>query len=121
MERIRPEEHDKPWGKEIWIYNDDRYGGKILMIKGNYRTSKHYHEKKKETFYILEGKLKIEIPNGKDIIIDATDEKKAITIFPEEIHRLYAIENDVKIIEFSTSESDDVVRVDDDYGRSTKD
>lgn len=103
---------EKPWGKEIWLAVEKEYAGKILEIKAGHRTSMQYHRKKKESMYILQGKLKIITPKGEFII----KKGESITLKPGEKHRLCA-DKKVVLIEISTPELDDVVRVDDDYGR----
>lgn len=61
----KPQEHKKGWGKELWIANDEKYCGKILVLQKGKKCSIHYHKIKDETFYILEGKVKMELyPNG---------------------------------------------------------
>ena len=48
---------EKGWGYELWIHNDEEYCGKLLYFKKGKKCSLHYHEKKKETFYLQDGKL----------------------------------------------------------------
>ena len=57
MKNIVPKE----WGSEYWIVNNDLYCGKLLTLEKNKRCSVHYHKNKDETFYILEGKIKLEL------------------------------------------------------------
>lgn len=114
MKITKPKTVKKPWGREIWLAEEDEYAGKILEIKKGTRTSLHYHKEKKETVYILEGKLQINTSEGKEFILLNVGD--SITILPKDVHRLYAME-DLKIVEVSTSKVDDVVRVKDDYGR----
>jgi len=103
---------EKPWGREIWITKEEKYAAKILEIKRGERSSLHYHKKKKETMYILKGKLKI-LVDGKEFLLT---EGESITLNPGEVHRLIALE-DISTIEASTPEFEDVIRVEDDYGR----
>ena len=53
---------DKDWGYELWLANNEQenYCGKILFIREGYKGSMHFHNEKHETFYILEGKLKVD-------------------------------------------------------------
>ena len=51
----------KVWGQEEWVVNNDKYCGKILTVKKGFRCSLHYHKKKHETFYVLEGNLLMEV------------------------------------------------------------
>jgi len=108
---------EKPWGHEIrWAINE-KYLGKILHINKGHRLSKQYHEVKDETIYVLSGKLQI-ILGPKDIEIQIP-EGHAYRIKPKEIHRFCAPYSDVELIEVSTPEIDDVVRLEDDYQRET--
>lgn len=110
----------KPWGREIWFAQTDKYAGKILEIKKGHRFSLQYHEKKHETQYLYEGKIKVtfggEKNNLQTKILNPGDK---IEILPYTIHRAEAIK-DSKIFEVSTPELDDVVKVEDDYGRKGK-
>ncbi|MBI2634358.1 cupin [Candidatus Peregrinibacteria bacterium] len=110
----------KPWGKEIWFANNDKYAGKILHILGGHRYSLQFHEKKQETQYIYSGKVKLtygtDQNNLQEKILNKGDK---IDVHPYTIHRLEAIE-DSEVFEVSTPELDDVVKLADDYGRSGK-
>lgn len=110
----------KPWGEEIWFALTDNYAGKILKIKKGHRYSLQYHEKKIETQYIYSGKVKLTIGKERndlsERILSVGDK---IDVTPYTIHRLEALE-DSEIFEVSTPELDDVVKLEDDYGRSGK-
>ena len=110
----------KPWGREIWFAHTDKYAGKILEIKKGHRYSLQYHEKKEETQYVYKGKVKLTYGPDKDNlsekILNIGDK---FDVPPYTIHRLEAIE-DSEVFEVSTADLDDVVKVDDDYGRSGK-
>lgn len=110
----------KPWGREIWFAKTDKYAGKILEIKKGHRFSLQYHEKKHETQYLCEGKIKVtfgkEKNNLQTKILNPGDK---FEILPYTIHRAEAI-SDSKIFEVSTPELDDVVKIEDDYGRTGK-
>jgi len=107
----------KPWGKEYWITHNDKYAGKILVINKGCKLSKQYHKVKKETLYLIKGIMKIEIGDKKRILGSKNMlDGKIIEIEPNTNHRLEGITECV-IIEFSTPELDDVVRLEDDYGR----
>jgi len=114
MEIKKPKIVEKPWGREIWLAHEDEYAGKILEINKDEQSSLQYHEIKKESMYVLEGTMKIITGDGSEHILNAGD---SITLLPGEVHRLYAIE-DLRIIEVSTPELDDVVRLKDKYGRA---
>lgn len=107
---------EKPWGKEFWIaYDNRRYGGKMLLIEKGKRTSKQYHRFKHETLFVLGGKVEIEMSDGYFILT----KHQSMTIPPNTVHRITGKELTM-IIEFSSPEMDDVVRLDDDYGRAIK-
>jgi mannose-6-phosphate isomerase-like protein (cupin superfamily) len=103
---------DKPWGRETWFAANDRYAGKIIDIDGGKRLSLQYHEKKHETMYLLDGLVRV-VHNDKELELAPGD---SIEIKPGDRHRVMAIVKS-RIVEVSTPELDDVVRLDDDYGR----
>lgn len=108
----------KPWGHEIWFATQSEYVGKILHIKKGHRYSLQYHEHKKETQYVLSGKIKFIIGSSQEqlqtIVLHPGDK---IDVYPGDIHRAEAIE-DSDILEVSTNHLHDVVKLEDDYGRS---
>jgi mannose-6-phosphate isomerase-like protein (cupin superfamily) len=108
---------DKPWGHEIrWAIND-KYLGKILRIEPGQKLSRQYHEQKDETVYVLEGVLVMELGQDEDqerIIMKPGTSRR---IMPGTIHRFCAPSDGCTLIEVSTPEIDDVVRLHDDYGR----
>lgn len=106
---------EKPWGYEIWWANTPEYVGKIIFIRAGESTSLQYHQVKKETMLCLSGKATL-LLNGNPVRMTRG---KSVTINPLDIHRLEA-DTDLIIIEVSTSEVEDVVRVADRYGRSEK-
>ena len=91
---------DKVWGSEEWIVNR-KYCGKILNLKKGFRGSIHYHKNKEETFFLLEGRVLLELGNRK-IVMKPGDSK---IIEPFQKHRFTPLE-DSKIIEFSTHHYD---------------
>jgi|TARA_B100000315_G_scaffold169408_1_gene157999 quercetin dioxygenase-like cupin family protein len=90
----------KEWGKEIWIVNRDYCGKKLILNKG-FRCSMHYHKNKDETFYILKGKVLLEICTQKNIMLPGD----SILIKPGQKHRFTGLE-DSEIMEFSTHHED---------------
>ncbi|MBI2139400.1 cupin domain-containing protein [Candidatus Woesearchaeota archaeon] len=99
--RQHHKEVPKVWGKETWLVNRD-YCGKILMLNKGFQCSMHYHRKKDETFYILRGKVLMEIGNAKFIMAPG----QSILIPPNAKHRFTGLE-DSEIIEFSTHHEDE--------------
>ena len=107
----------KPWGKEELIEHNNRYVLKKLFMNKGHRCSLQYHEKKHETIYVLNGKLKISSGDS----VNKLDEKiyyqnDFIVLIPGIIHRMEAIEDSI-YLEASTPELDDVIRLSDDYVR----
>ena len=107
---------EKPWGYEEIFAKSEHYVGKILFINKGHRLSKQYHEQKDETVFVLEGNLYLYLNDTDDLIILKKGENHRI--LPCTIHRMEAKDSDVKLIEVSTSQLDDVIRLEDDYGRS---
>ena len=108
----------KPWGKEEIIEINSKYMLKKLSMNKGHRCSLQYHNLKKETIFVLSGKLKILIGEKiSDLRIRNLDKGDSITIEPGIIHRMEGIEN-VVYLEASTPEINDVVRLKDDYSRN---
>ena len=107
----------KPWGKEEIIEINEKYMVKKLTMWKEHRCSLQFHNQKKETIYVLSGKLRIvsgpNQNNLKEKIYLAGD---SITISPGTVHRMEGVEDSV-YLEASTSEMNDVVRLVDDYDR----
>jgi mannose-6-phosphate isomerase len=93
---------EKVWGSEEWIVNNDRYCGKILNLTKGYRGSMHYHKNKHETFYILEGRVLMELDSERKVMFPGEVQE----IRPYGKHRFTGLE-DSKIIEFSTHHDDE--------------
>ena len=117
---------DKPWGHEVrWAINK-KYLGKILHINSGQSLSRQYHEVKDETIYVLQGLLILELgmdeaKNNQPEQIKVLETGESYRIKPGVIHRFVAPnEGYVRLIEVSTPEIDDVVRLHDNYGRDTK-
>lgn len=108
---------DKPWGYEIIWAHTERYVGKILHISKGESLSYQYHRVKDETIRLLSGVLEMDIEmNGKrDRLRLAPGE--CLHIVPGMKHRMIAVE-DCDVLEVSTPELDDVVRLEDRYGRA---
>ena len=111
----------KPWGHEIRFAQTEKYLGKILYIAKGHRLSRQYHEVKDETIFVLEGTLILEIgePGKEGHKIEMLHYGDRQRIQPGVIHRFCAPDNSsVTLVEVSTSEIDDVVRLEDDYKRA---
>lgn len=105
---------DKPWGYEEIIETNPRYTVKKLFMKKGHQCSYQYHEKKMETILVLSGELIIIEENQKIPL----KKGEVITIKPFEKHRMRAENKDCLYLECSTSELDDVIRIEDDYNRA---
>jgi len=102
----------KPWGREIWWAVTEAYAAKILEIKAGHTTSLHLHQQKHETFYGQSGQGYLLLNGARQEI----DPGIVVTIPPKAPHRFFAL-TDLQILEVSTPQLDDVVRLEDDYGR----
>ena len=107
----------KPWGYELIFARTNRYVGKILHIAKGECLSLQYHEMKEETLYVVGGELKLTIEHDGDRREVALRAGEAFHIPPRLIHRLEAV-MDTDVAEVSTPELDDVVRLEDRYGRA---
>ena len=109
---------EKPWGyEEIWA-ETDHYVGKILVIRAGHRLSLQHHEIKTETIRVSKGELHLEIDDhGGKLGTHLLRPGQTVHIQPGTRHRMKAI-SDVELLEVSTTELDDVVRHEDDYGRT---
>lgn len=112
-----PRRVDKPWGHELIWAHTDKYVGKILHVKAGHALSLQYHERKDETIHLLTGEMKFyagpSVEALKEIYMKAGDSFHVTT---GTIHRMVAV-TDVDILEASTPDLDDVVRLEDRYGR----
>jgi mannose-6-phosphate isomerase len=109
---------EKPWGYELIWARTERYVGKILHITQGHALSLQYHEKKDETVYVLRGRMRFQTgPEGAELKDTVLGEGEAFHITPFLRHRMIA-ETDCDILEASTPELDDVVRLEDRYGRA---
>ena len=111
---------DKPWGYELHWAKTDRYVGKILHIDAGHALSLQYHERKDETILLWEGRLQFEVGSGEDARVWQMTAGEHIHLPPGTVHRMTAID-DCTLIEVSTPELDDVVRLEDRYGRARED
>jgi mannose-6-phosphate isomerase len=115
--RVKVSKVPKPWGHEtIWAHSD-RYVGKILHINAGQELSVQYHKKKDETVYLLSGQLSYRVQSDSGVLQDVQLKLgESFRITPGTIHQMVAL-TDCDVLEVSTSELDDVVRLSDKYGR----
>jgi mannose-6-phosphate isomerase len=115
-----PKRVEKPWGYELWWARTDRYVGKILHVKRGESLSLQYHNVKDETILLQSGRLLFETrPTGEEGELRKVEMSPGdvFHITPGTLHRMTGLE-DCDIVEVSTPELDDVVRLEDRYGRA---
>jgi mannose-6-phosphate isomerase len=114
-----PRRVEKPWGYEIWWARTDRYVGKILHVKQGESLSLQYHQVKEETIRVQSGRLLFETrPAGEEGELQRLEMNPGdvFHVTPGTVHRMTGL-TDCDILEVSTPELDDVVRLEDRYGR----
>ena len=115
--RIENTKIEKPWGYELRWAITDRYAAKVLHVNKGEALSLQYHERKDEYQYVIKGSIDIEVGGpGEDLSTRRMTAGDTLHIAPGTRHRLTAVE-DSDIFEVSTPEIDDVVRLEDRYGR----
>jgi mannose-6-phosphate isomerase len=113
-----PRRIEKPWGYEIIWAHTGRYVGKILHIDAGRRLSYQFHKVKEETIYVLRGRLRLHSsPDDSPPQVRDLEPGSVFHVAPGTRHRFEAIE-EVDLLEASTPEIDDVVRIEDDHGRA---
>lgn len=108
-----------PWGyEEIWAHTD-KYVGKILYINPHSKLSLQYHKEKEETIRVLKGTLYLhhQAKDSERIAVVRMVEGDVYHVPVGSIHRFEAGEEAVELVEVSTTQLDDVVRISDDYNR----
>jgi quercetin dioxygenase-like cupin family protein len=112
---------DKPWGEEVWFARTDRYAGKLLRISAGQRLSIQVHEEKDETSYLLSGRIVVaQGPSAAELASRELSPGGTWRNEPGVVHSIEALEDSV-VVEVSTPELDDVVRLADRYGRAAGD
>lgn len=106
----------KPWGYELIWAKTDRYVGKILHVNKGESLSLQYHHQKDETLYLLRGRVELTLQKDGERRTVMMTVGESFHIPPLMVHRLEALE-DSDLAEVSTTELDDVVRLEDRYGR----
>ena len=116
---VEPKRVDKPWGYELIWALTERYCGKLLVVRAGHELSLQFHREKDESWYVLEGRAKVElaavgerVPSSEVVTPGA-----AFRITPGTVHRVSALD-DTTILEVSTPQLEDVVRLEDLYGRA---
>ena len=113
--KFKVKKTEKPWGHELLIaHAPKKYAGKIIVIEKGKRLSLQYHRRKHESLYVLEGKLTLRLGKKTHVAGPGT----AFAVPTGTIHRFESHHGRVTLVEVSTTELDDVVRLQDDYGRT---
>ncbi|HLZ45625.1 MAG TPA: cupin domain-containing protein [Gemmatimonadales bacterium] len=107
---------EKPWGYELIWAKAERYVGKLLHIEPGHVLSLQYHDKKDESIYVLSGEIILRVQQGETLIERRVGSGEAFHIPPKQIHQFEAVVGS-DLLEASTPELDDVVRLKDRYGR----
>jgi mannose-6-phosphate isomerase len=107
----------KPWGYELIFAENERYAGKILHLEAGHCLSLQYHERKDETLFVLTGEVALQVGSA--------DRMEEIRLLPGDSHRIrpgvrhrLSAETSAELVEVSSPELDDVVRLEDRYGRA---
>ena len=115
---FEPRRVEKPWGWEIIWAHADAYVGKILFVRAGHSLSLQFHKEKHESWYVESGRAELELGDvgqailNKEVIVAGA----SFHFRPGTVHRVTALE-DTTILEVSTPHLDDVVRLEDKYGR----
>jgi mannose-6-phosphate isomerase-like protein (cupin superfamily) len=108
---------EKPWGYELVWARTDRYVGKILHVRAGHVLSLQYHNFKDETMHVLAGELILRTRPGAELVSRPFKAGETVHIPPRLVHQIEAV-TDTDVLEASTPELDDLVRLQDRYGRS---
>jgi mannose-6-phosphate isomerase len=110
---------EKPWGYELIWAISDVYCGKILFVRAGHSLSLQFHKLKDESWYVQGGRAELELADaGQAVLVsEIVSAGAAFRLRPGTVHRITALE-DTTILEVSTPELDDVVRLEDRYGRA---
>jgi mannose-6-phosphate isomerase-like protein (cupin superfamily) len=117
---VEPTKVDKPWGYElIWALTED-YCGKLLFVKAGESLSLQFHREKDESWYVQSGRARLDMAAAGEKLpqSEVVGPGAAFRIRPGTVHRVTAVE-DTTILEVSTPHLEDIVRLEDQYGRAT--
>ena len=107
---------DKPWGYELVWARTERYVGKLLHVKAGHVLSLQYHDRKDETMHVLRGELILRVRPADELVSRPFRAGETVHIPPKLVHQIEAVV-DSDVLEASTPELDDLVRLQDRYGR----
>ena len=116
---FEPERTEKPWGWELLWARAETYVGKLLFVRAHQSLSLQFHNEKDESWYVLEGRAQVEMGAPGDPIhaSEIVGPGAAFRLRPGTVHRVAALE-DTLILEVSTPHLDDIIRLEDRYGRA---
>ena len=116
---FEPRRVEKPWGFELLWAHADGYVGKILFVQAGESLSLQFHSEKDEAWYVQSGRARLELGRAGDPVLKegVIAEGDCFHFVPGTVHRVTALE-DTTILEVSTPHLDDVVRLEDRYGRA---
>ena len=115
-ESVVPTRVEKPWGHELIWAKTERYVGKILHIREGHKLSLQFHRKKDETIHLFSGRMVLVVDEGSGLVERELKPGESYHVVPGTKHRMIAL-SDCDVLEASTAELDDVVRLEDSYGR----
>ncbi|HET9544665.1 MAG TPA: cupin domain-containing protein [Gaiellaceae bacterium] len=109
---------EKPWGHEILFARSETYCGKVIFVRAGEQLSLQFHRVKDETIYVHSGRIELEIGDpGGPLDTEVVGPGRSFRLRPGVVHRWRALEDSV-VLEASTPDLDDVVRLEDNYGRA---
>ena len=113
MANFKGERHDHLWGHELWIENNEIYCNKLLVLNKGFESSWHYHERKDETFIILNGKVSLTFAKDKDSKVQNTilNEGDKFRIRPGLVHTFKSLTPTSTVMEVSTTDDGDNVKL----------
>ena len=116
---VEPRRVDKPWGFELIWAHTEAYVGKVLFVKAGESLSLQFHNEKDESWYIESGRAELELGDAGQSVLNSevVGAGACFRYRPGTVHRVTALE-DTTILEVSTPHLDDVVRLEDRYGRA---
>jgi mannose-6-phosphate isomerase len=115
---FQPDKVEKPWGHELIWAKTEHYAGKLLFVRSGQALSLQFHREKDESWYVLEGRAELQLGEAGQAVLtrEVVGPGAAFRFRPGTVHRIRALE-DTTILEVSTPQLDDVVRLEDEYGR----
>jgi mannose-6-phosphate isomerase-like protein (cupin superfamily) len=116
---FEPRRVEKPWGWELIWAHADAYVGKVLFVQAGESLSLQFHNEKDESWYVQSGRARLELGDAGQTVLNSevVSAGACFRYRPGTVHRVTALE-DTTILEVSTPHLDDVVRLEDRYGRT---